>query len=203
MTLDTFKRNIIILGFCFSVFASKAETKVFDIKLAGMNIGKVYASHTVKDDIDYYSITGSVELNLFISIKITYQTLSVFKNNKLIESMVTSNVNGTKYSSTTKWTGDNYIINCNAYNYQYSDSSKTTPINYSVSKLYFDKPSAGKEIYAETYGLLGEIKPIHGGEMKFEIPKSQIIFHYDKTGNLVNVEMVNPVKNFEIIKSKV
>lgn len=115
--------------------------------------------------------------------------------------MVNSNVNGTKYSSSTTWTGNKYLINCSAYNYQYYDSTQTEPINYSVSKLYFDKPTAGKEIYAETYGLFGEIKPLSNGEMKLEIPKSQIIFHYDTIGNLMNVEMVNPVKNFEIKRS--
>lgn len=185
------------LTFCFGF----AETLTYKIKLAGFNIGTLNATHVKVKNIDYYSVTSDVSVNLMIKIKVYYATVSVYMDNKLLESKVNSLVNGKQYVSTTKWDGNLYKINCNTYKYAYADSSRSEPINWSVSKLYFEKPKQGTEVFAETYGKISQLQSEGNNQLRFEIPKSRQIYYYSEGGELINVEMINSIKNFNVTKS--
>ena len=185
----------------FSYFFVFSETQNYKITLAGFNIGTLSATHIQVKNIDYYSIVSNVSVNLIIKVKVYYKTVSVYKDSKLIESKVNSLVNGKSFVSNTLWDGKHYKINCNTYKYTYVDSSRVEPIKWSVSKLYFEKPTVGAEVYAETYGKLSNLKMEKDNQVRFEISKSKQIYYYSEDGDLSDVEMINSIKNFKVTKS--
>lgn len=108
-------------------------------------------------------------------------------------------VNSNKYSSSTAFKNNKYYINSNAYKYSYADSSRTESIHYSVSKLYFKKPLHLTEVYAETYGVFNKIIETKNQEYHLNVNNSKQGYRYEN-GSLVFIEMINAIKNFEIIK---
>jgi hypothetical protein len=192
---------ILIASLIFSSVFGFSETSNYEITLAGFKIGTLSATHVKVKNIDYYSIVSNVSVNLLFKVQVYYKTVSVYRDDKLIESKVNSLVNGKNFISNTVWDGKKYKINCNTYKYTYSDSSRIEPIKWSVSKLYFERPTSGTEVYAETYGRLSALKLERENQFRFEIPKSKQIYYYSKDGYLTEVEMINSVKNFKVTKS--
>ncbi len=181
-------------------FCAYSETQSFQIKLAGFNIGSLSATHIKVKNIDYYSITSNVSFNLIVNVKVFYKTVSIYKDSLLIQSTVNSIVNGKSYISSTLWDGRKYKMDCSTYKYSFSDSTRKEPIYWSVSKLYFEKPTEGVEVYAETYGRLSQLQMEKKNKLRFEIPKSKQIYHYNEDGKLRDVEMINTIKNFNVVK---
>lgn len=195
------RRRLLIYSFLLHIGA-QALTQNYVIKLGGISIGKLNATHVNKGPTDYYAITSDVSFNLLFKIRIHYKTIAVYKNNVLVESLVKSLVNGKQYSSKTIWNGERYKIDCNTHKYSYSDTSRTEPIKWSVSKLYFDKPKVEDEVFAETYGRISKLSDEGNNEFRFEIPNSKQIYRYSLNSELINVEMINSIKNFNVAKEK-
>lgn len=197
MVVDVVKKGVVVTALLFALSGVKAETISYAIKLGGFKIGSLSTTHIKKGNIDYYSVISNVEVNLIFKIKVYYKTVSVYNNKQLIESKVSSNVNGKSYASNTIWDGKKYKINCNAHKYSFADSSRTEPIYWSVSKLYFEKPEEGAEVYAETYGRVSEFKKEKNNQFRIEVQENKQIYYYNDT-LLGKVEMINSIKNFEI-----
>ena len=183
-----------------SALNSKAETVKCLIKLAGLKIGTLIAQHEKVKEMDCYYMVSDVEISFLFKIKIYYKTVSIYKNDELINSKVSSIVGNSNYTSNTYWDGKKYIINCNTYKYSYYDTSITEPIKWSVSKLYFQRPKADDCVYAETYGKLSKLKTEYNA-LLFEIPKSKQRYYYNAEGLFTKVEMINSIKNFEVVKN--
>ena len=190
---------VICLSLLFHI--SYSETRNYQIKLAGFKIGTLQASHYKMNNVDYYSIISDVSVNLLVKVKVYYKTVSIYKNNMLMESIVNSLINGKQYYSTTKWNGSRYMIDCNSHKYKYSDTTRSKPIHFSVSKLYFEKPTHQNEIYAENYGLASLIQSQKNNQFLFEIPNSKQIYYYSTINELDRVEIINSIKNFEVVKT--
>ena len=190
-----------ICGLLFTILAfasTSAQIKIFTIKVAGLKIGNLYANHIKNQNYDYYVTNSVVEIYFFKKIKVHVKTESLYKDGLLIKSTVKSNLGGKDYCSRTVWKNDHYDINCYTYKYAYRDSTLTTPIKWSASKLYFEKPVAGDEVYTESYGKLGTLTEVENKSLKMISPKSKQIYTYSKDGKLTGVEVINSVKNFEI-----
>lgn len=186
---------------CVSAMSLQAEKISCLIKLAGFKIGSLTAWHENKSGFDQYCLVSDVEINFIMKIKIFYKTVSIYKDNILISSKVSSIIGKSNYSSDTYWDGKKYIINCNTYKYSYRDSSITNPITWSVSKLYFQKPQFNSYVFAETYGKLVKLVK-NDGVFVLEIPKSKQVYFYNELGLFTRVEMFNAIKNFEISRNE-
>lgn len=193
------KKIVLLFVFLFPLNFN-AETISCIIKLGGFKIGTLSAIHIKAKNIDYYTIVSNVEVSLLIKVKVYYKTETVYKDDMLIKSTVNSIVNGKKYNSFTKWNGERYSINCETHKYKFEDSTRTKPINWSVSKLYFNKPQNSTEVFAETYGQTSYLKLNNNGFFLFEIPNSKQLYAYSIENKFDAVEMINPIKNFKVIK---
>lgn len=178
-----------------------AQTHTFSINLAGLKIGDLQASHIRHNAFDYYVTNSAVEFLLFVNIKMYVKTESLYENGMLLRSTVSSSINGKLYHSKTQWNKDHYVIDCSTYKYTYKDTTLTKPITWSASKLYFEKPPIGTEVYTESYGKLGSMKELPDKSMKMVSPKSKQIYVYSETSRLLKLEVVNSIKNFEIIST--
>ena len=174
------------------------QTKTYVIKVAGVKVGNLYATHSKSNSFDYYVTKSNVEVS-FARVKIDTKTESVYNNGVLVKSVVTSTINGKPYTSKTTWEKDHYKIDCNTHKYAYKDSTLKKPIVWSVSRLYFEKPAPGTEVYAESYGKHGKIIQQADKSLKLVAPESKHIYFYSDENKLLKLEIVNSIKNFEII----
>lgn len=177
-----------------------SQTKTFSIKALGLKIGKLEARHSSKNNLDAYGSHSTID---FITIKADVKTEAIYQNGVLIKSVVTSTINGQSYLSQTIWKKDHYQIDCHARDYNYSDSTLTTPIKWSAGKLYFEIPTKGDAVYAESYGVMGVLEETKKNALKMTTPESKQIYYYDKDyTELLRIEVINNIKNFDMIPDK-
>ncbi|MCZ8283998.1 MAG: hypothetical protein O9353_00955, partial [Bacteroidia bacterium] len=93
-----------------------------------------------------------------------------------------------------------YDIDCHARKYSYRDTTLTRAIRWSAGKMYFEIPKPGVEIYTESYGKLSTLEETKKNTLKMTTPESKQIYSYsgDYT-KLVKIEVVNNIKNFDMI----
>lgn len=177
-----------------------SQNKNFTIKTFGINIGKLEAFHTSKNNFDSYISHSTID---FVTIKADVRTEAVYHNDMLIKAVVTSTINGKSYASHTLWKKDHYQIDCHARDYNYSDSTLTTPIKWSAGKLYFHIPNKGDAVYAESYGVMGVLKETKKKSLQMTTPESKQIYYYNNDySELLKIEVINDIKNFEMIPNK-
>ncbi|MES2566343.1 MAG: DUF6134 family protein [Bacteroidota bacterium] len=162
-----------------------------------MKIGKLEAHHSSKNNFDSYVSHSTID---FITIKADVKTEAIYQNGLLIKSVVTSIINGKPYLSQTTWKKDHYQIDCHARDYNYVDSTLTTPIKWSAGKLYFEIPTKGAAVYTESYGVMGILEEIKRNTLKMTTPESKQIYYYNNDySQLLKIEVINNIKNFEMI----
>ena len=177
---------------------AKVENMTCLIKIEGIKAGAMYASHNKINNMDYYSVATNVEMNLFVKIKITHKTISIYKDNQLIKSTVNSFINNKNYTSQIVWDGHKYKIDCHTHKYNYVDSSRTKPIYWSASKMYFEKPTDNSEVITDTYGKISFVKEVKANQFKYETNESRRLFIYNNNGFVSASETNN--RNMEIIR---
>jgi hypothetical protein len=179
--------------------ASYAQDKVFIIKMAGIKIGKLEAYHIKNSGFDYYVTHSRVEFSVILKIKADIKTESLYHNGVLVKAVVNSTLNGIPYSSKTIWEKDHYNINCHTYKYTYKDSTLTRPIHWTASKLYFEIPAPGDEVFTESYGKMGVLTETGKSSLRMTSPKSKQTYYYaaDRS-KLLKIEVINSIKNFDM-----
>lgn len=163
----------------------------------GLKIGKLEAYHLKKNNFDFYATHSIVD---FITIKADVKTEAIYEDGVLIRAIVTSKINGEAYSSKTIWKKDHYDIDCHARKYSHKDTTLSRPIKWSAGKMYFEIPKPGVEIYTESYGKLSTLEETKKNTLKMITPESKHIYSYsgDYT-KLIKIEVVNNIKNFDMI----
>lgn len=192
-----FLRQAIIGILILATTVAPAQTKSFTLKAMGIKIGKLEAYHLKKGIFNYYATHSTVD---FVTIKADVKTEAIYENGMLIRAIVTSKINGEIYSSKTFWKKDHYDIDCHARKYDYRDTTLSKPIKWSTGKLYFEIGKPGVETYTETYGKLGILEETKKNSLKMTTPESKQIYYYSEDySKLLKIEVVNSIKNFDMI----
>jgi hypothetical protein len=195
----------IIINICVSIliltsYQVFSQTKNFTLKTLGMKIGKLEAHHSSKNNFEVFVSHSTID---FITIEANVKTEAIYQNGTLIKAVVTSTINGKSYLSQTVWKKDHYQIDCHARDYNYTDSTLTTPIKWSAGKLYFEIPSKGDAVYTESYGVMGVLEETKKNALKMTTPESKQIYYYNNEHTeLLRIEVINDIKNFEMIPDK-
>ncbi|MCZ8283997.1 MAG: hypothetical protein O9353_00950 [Bacteroidia bacterium] len=186
----------LFLLFCL---AAQAQDKVFIIKMAGIRIGKLEAYHIKNSSFDYYVTHSTVDFSVILKIKADIKTESLYHNGILVKAVVNSTLNGIPYSSKTTWEKDHYNIDCHTYRYNYKDSTLTKPIYWTASKLYFEIPAPGDEVFTESYGKMGTLTETGTSNLRMTSPKSKQTYYYNgNRSKLLRIEVINSIKNFDM-----
>ena len=177
-----------------------SQSKTYTLKALGLKIGKLEAFRATKNNIDVFMSESTID---FITIKADIKTEAIYQNGILIKATVNSKINGQSYVSHTVWKKDHYQIDCHARKYSYSDTTLKTPIRWSASKLYFEIPKKGDAVYTESYGVMGILEETKKNSLKMTTPESRQIYYYNTDNtNLLKIEVINSIKNFEMIPDK-
>ncbi len=186
---------VVLLITCTQVNFS--QVKIFTVKSLGIKIGTLEACKVNKNQIDVYIVHSSIDI---MTIKADVNTEAIYQNDMLIKSVVSSTINGQSYISQTLWKKDHYEMDCHTRKYNYKDTTYTQPINWSAGKLYFEIPTKGVKVYTETYGKVGILEETPKNGFKMTTPESKQIYYYDDAyTRLLKIEVINNIKNFEMI----
>ncbi len=103
--------KLFTLFFCFFTFTLSANELVYNISSSGTSIGQIKITKTITDDVVEITAKSEVKVNLFLSLDVSYSLHTIYKNNELISSTVTTYVNGKEHSKTlTKRFNQYYLI---------------------------------------------------------------------------------------------
>jgi hypothetical protein len=159
--------KIITLIFCFISVNLNAKELIYNITSSGISIGSITINKTTIGNQTIISANSKVKVNLFITLDVSYNLKSVYQDNKLLNSTVTTFVNGKEHSKTTTKRFDGYYLIISD-----EETNKIShPINYSGALLYFKHPNYNKVVYSEIYGIENTIKEI--SKTKYQITNSK------------------------------
>ncbi len=187
-----------LICFVLAVPSYASSIRVFDVRIAGIKIGKLKASKTtVNDSLTQYELFSEVDFWFFRRVKISYSNTSIFRHNQLITSEVITESSRGKFRSTSQWNADRYVIHINTWQYQ-KDTVIHQPIQFNVARMYFEKPSDNTPIYSDGYGMLSMATPTERNCYMLIINGSKNKYFF-KEGILEKASMDSPIKNYEVI----
>lgn len=194
-----------IISLACSFYDSTGQTRIrsYAIKIAGFNIGDLVVTTYEKDSLTYFTLSSKVSFWILFKVNVEHTVISVYQKDLLISSLVTTHSNKGDFKSSTVWDKDHYVVNVNGYNYK-KDTLIYTPINYSILKLYFEKPENNQPVLADNYGLIAPAEYLKTNDALVVSVLGNNNTYYYRDRSLVKVMMYSPIKDYQIkFKSEV
>lgn len=175
---------------------SESNTKYFDIKWAGVKIGELKATRTIKDSITMYWLDSNVKLWLVVSIEMKHRIETVYHGKKLFSSHSVSITNNGTYTSTVAWKNGHYQTNVDSYKYKNSNPIEEM-LECSIARFYFDEPVNIKKTLADAYGTLASVKRVSAGDYEVD-SQGNISKYLYEDGSFVRASISNKVR-YEVV----
>jgi hypothetical protein len=172
----------------------------YEIKVAGMKVGKLIATKEIRDNTTIYTLSSDASVVLLHHYKVKEVLMATYQNNILQHVSIWGYMGKKSYSSAIHWNKDHYDININGYHYS-RQSTEYAPIKYSIARIYFEEPPVNERIFSEDYGVFSNIsfQKEHEKNMVFEGHKNKFVY---ASGEMVKAEIQNSIKEFVIVKEK-
>jgi hypothetical protein len=175
---------------------SVTSIKYFDIRLAGVKIGELKATRTVKDTITAYRLESKVKVWLVVSVEMEHLTETVYHGEKLFTSTSVSRTNSGTYTSSITLKDGYYQTQVDSYKYKNS-----TPIyemvECNIARFYFDEPVTIRKTLADSYGTLATIKKVNPGDYEVDSHGNVNQYRY-KNGSLVSASLFSKIR-YEVV----
>ncbi|MDH4089770.1 MAG: hypothetical protein OEV74_16380 [Cyclobacteriaceae bacterium] len=193
----------ILFFFIFSCVRSQSEsiskTKYFDITLAGVKIGELKATRTVKDTTTIYLLDSNVHFWLILSVALHHHIETVYRGKNLFSSISVSESSNGTFTSSVIWKGGHYQTSVNSYKYKNSDSIYE-PVECSIARFYFDEPVNIRKTLADAYGILAAVKKVKPGNYEVE-GQGNINKYFYENGEFVRASIFSKVR-YEVVARK-
>lgn len=177
MTIFVYMK-ITTLFFCLISINLNAKELIYKITSSGVAIGSITVNKEITGNQTIITAQSRVKVDLFFTLDVSYDLKSVYENDRLLLSTVTTYLNGKEHSKTvTKKQNDYYIVTSDG------DASKIShPIYFSGALLYFRRPVREEVVYSEIDGIENRIDKL--SKTKYQITNSKnghtSIYEYDK-----------------------
>jgi len=179
----------------FGYQGSAQEVRAFDISAAGISIGEMTVSREVRDTLTHYVMKSDVNFWFFSHVKLSYQVYSVYHNDHLISSQVTSQSNKGTFKSMVQWNKDHYVVDAAAYKYTNKEIIKGS-IQTNAARMIFEEPVGKTRALADSYGVLAPLD-FKDNTYALNVLGKVNYYHYTK-GLFKRAVVYHSVKNFEI-----
>ncbi len=184
------------------------ETRQYAIEVAGVRVGTLTATRTPRANREVlYTQMSEVKVNFLVyKLTVYYKTTNLFRRDQLVLATVDAHTNKGDFTTRTEWKGDHYEMLANQYKYT-RRATQTTPIDYTLSNLYFSEPTGHSTVYSEYFGdyftLTEGVRPPagtrsaakHTYRAQREGRQDEYIY---ENGQLVKIIKINPIKNFVV-----
>lgn len=185
----------LIVGTTLNSFG-QTKTHMYDIVLAGFNIGTMQADKATSSEEEDYQIHSKVEFWFFGKIHVEFLQNVNFKNGQLMKATTKSDSNRGNFVTTVNWNKDHYDIDANSYKF-HNEEPITQAVFGTPAKLYFHEPKAGDILISENFGMLTKVREIEKGVYEIDVNGNMNRFHYEG-GVLQKVVLENNIKNYSI-----
>jgi hypothetical protein len=188
---------IFLVSYAHAQSGSTSNIKYFDIRLAGVKIGELKATRTIKDSVTAYRLESKVKVWLVVSIEMEHQTETVYHGKNLVSSVSVSRANNGTYTSSIAWKDDHYQTQVDSYKYKNS-----TPIyeriDCNIARFYFDEPVNIRKTLADSYGTLATIKKVNPGNYEVKSHGNINQYRYEN-GAFVSASLYSRIR-YEVIE---
>jgi hypothetical protein len=155
----------------FTSFQAISQANVYDVIMAGRTIGslKVFDDNG-KNDVETHRIESYFKV-LFYSGK--YSTQTSFVQGQLVSAVCAHEVNGdVKEKTQTKSSIKSLyqVLFSGEDSKKKSDKEFNSPINNTVTSLYYKEPININEVYSERYGQMCSVKKLSDGNYGVSLP---------------------------------
>jgi hypothetical protein len=177
----------------FILGQAHAQTLNYDIKHSGKKIGHMEVEKTAHDNTETYHITSHVDVKLVFHMKISYKLQTVFKDNELYYSSITTYENGDLHSTIkTKKNGDHYDIIKDGHETKYMKT-----INQTGATVYHSMPTNRPMMYSEFEGEDKKLEKVNDHTVKYiNLNDGHVNMYTYKNGVMQHAEIENSVMNF-------
>jgi hypothetical protein len=179
---------------------SAQQKNMYDIEVAGINIGTMETSHWTKGEYTYYYCKSEVSVWLFFRVHVLYDLTCIYHKGQLISSIENTDANKDLYYSKVTWNKDHYDVAVDAHKY-----TNNKPINQKVEfsslLLYFQMPALNQKMLSEHYGVMTQAKLSEPNVIELDVLGKTNKFYYEN-GVHVKTEVENAIKNFIMTKRK-
>ena len=167
----------------FTATNAMSQINIYDVIVAGRTIGslKVF-DHQTKDNVETHRIESNFKI-LFYKGK--YSTQTNFVQGKLVSAVCAHEVNGdlkekTQTKSSIKTLYEIFFSGEDAGNTPRKEFN--SPINNTVTSLYYKEPINLHEVYSERYGQMCSVKKISEGNYGVSLPDGKQGIYTYKNG---------------------
>jgi len=174
---------------------SAQEVRAFNISAAGINIGEMTVSREVRDTLTHYVMKSDVNFWFFSHVRLSYKVYSVYHNDHLISSQVTTQSNKGTFTSMVQWNKDHYVVDAQAYKYSNKEIIRG-PIQTNSARMIFEEPIGKTRALADSYGVLASLD-FKDNAYALDVLGKVNHYYYSK-GLFKRAVVYHSVKNFEI-----
>jgi hypothetical protein len=165
----------------FSAVAARSQTNVYDVIVAGRTIGslKVFDDKKVGGDTETHRIESNFKILFY---KGNYSTQTSYVQGKLISADCEHHVNGDLKEKTQTKSAAKSLYEVLFSGDDGKDKPKIelfSPINSTITSLYYREPVNISEVYSERYGKMCSVKKLSEGKYGVSLPDGkQGIYSY-------------------------
>ncbi|KAA0993143.1 DUF6134 family protein [Dyadobacter aurulentus] len=181
--------GITVLGILFlSGLPAKAQN-LYDVIVAGRTIGslKVF-DNKGKDDVETHRIESDFKVMFY---KGTYATQTNYVQGKLVSATCSHHVNGDLKEKTLTKSSNKSLYEILFSGEDAEDKPKmefNSPINSTITGLYYKEPVNINEVYSERYGKMCSVKRLSDGKYGVTLPDGKQGIYSYKDGRCQEVK---------------
>ena len=174
---------------------SAQEPLDYDITYKGDNVGSMRMFQKKSGTSVFIKMVSSVQMRFIFSIKILSEEESVFKDGKLVYSMIKRNVNGKENTNKlTKASGDIYQTSSGGRR----NTNKDILIDYNLHLLYIYEPVNIKKVYSDNFQQFVPIQKIAAHQYKVPLPDGNYNYYSFENGICSKVEVHTTLYSIQI-----
>ncbi|MEO5999091.1 MAG: DUF6134 family protein [Chitinophagaceae bacterium] len=174
---------------------SAQEPLTYDITYKGDNVGSMRMFQKKSGNSVFIKMVSSAQLRFIFSIKILSEEESVFKDGKLVYSMIKRNVNGKENTNKlTKASGDLYQTSSGGE----KNINKDILIDYNLHLLYIYEPVNIKKVYSDNFQQFVPIQRIGAHQYKIPLPDGNYNYYSFENGICSKVEVHTTLYSIQI-----
>lgn len=179
--------SLSVIGLFFIQIGAAGQAIVYDILLAGKDVGELMISPAKKGESrESLRVQGAIN-TLFYDV--VYVGENVFERGVLKTSLSSQEVNGKlKEKTNTRQTENSYeIIFAEARTAPKEIPEISHPINHTVTSLYYREPLNMSRIYSERFGTMCSVKKVATGAYEVVMPDGKKALYSYQNGQCKEV----------------
>ena len=186
---------LLLIVFCSMQLTAQKNVRTYIVNYKGEDIGTLKLLETISGDSVHYKMTSDIKTKFIFTIHVKSFEESMFKNGRLVYSVVNRTVNGNEKVKRQTLAGAN--------NYTLSNDGKSIILNnsrigYNLMQMYCIEPVNTTKVYSDNYQQFLPITKIRPHTYKVLLPDGNYNYYSYTNGVCTKVEVFNTMYKMEM-----